>query len=379
MYSPPSGEYETGELESGGHYSCGDESLRFAFLNSWRTGAAKGSGTAVAISGLALGLESLGHRVDVLPPRAVSPSLTLNRLVYNAGLMIRPPGDAYDAVVGFDIDGFLLPEASLGNYGVCLFGISAEERRFEKGWPRVYLSALSHLEKINARRARRTIVPSGHSRRIAIEAYGLKPEKVSVVPLGIDLKLWDSLAAAPPRREDTRPVILSVARQYPRKNTRLLIAAMPEVRRAAPEVLLRVIGGGPMLPALKQQAGELGLGAVVEFWGELASDEIVRRAFFQADVFALPSLQEGFGLVFLESMAAGLPIVAARAAAVPEVAPDGEAAILVSGKDAGELAAVLIALLKDDQLREKLRAGGRARVRRHGWAEVALLFAQAFG
>ena len=83
--------------------------------------------------------------------------------------------------------------------------------------------------------------------------------------------------------------------------------------------------------------------------------------------------------MFLEAMAAGLPIVAARAAAAPEVAPDGEAARLVSGEDAGELAAALIALLKDDQSREKLGAGGRARVRRHGWAEVALLFAQSFG
>ena len=353
--------------------------MRFAFLNSWRSGAAKGSGTAVAISGLALGLERLGHRVEMLAPRPFTPSLTLNRLVYNARLMIRPPGDAFDVVVGFDIDGFLLPEAGLGNYGVCLFGISAEEMRFEKGWPRAYLGALSHLERMNARRARRTIVPSEHSRRIAIEAYGLSPERVSVVPLGIDLALWDSLAAAPPPREDARPTILSVARQYPRKNTRSLIAAMPEVRRAVPEALLRIVGGGPMLPALKRQAGELGLGAAVEFWGEVASDERVRRAFFQADVFALPSLQEGFGLVFLEAMAAGLPIVAARAAAAPEVAPDGEAARLVSGEDAGELAAALIALLKDDQSREKLGAGGRARVRRHGWAEVALLFAQSFG
>ena len=89
----------------------------------------------------------------------------------------------------------------------------------------------------------------------------------------------------------------------------------------------------------------------VEFTGELPTDDEVRKEFFKADVFALPSLQEGFGLVFLEAMAAGLPIVAAHAAAVPEVVPDGEAGILVPPGDVDALAEALIRLLKDEKLR----------------------------
>ncbi len=140
-----------------------------------------------------------------------------------------------------------------------------------------------------------------------------------------------------------------------------------------------------MLPALRRQAGELGLvgaGGVegaVEFLGELPSEDAVRREFFGADVFCLPSLQESFGLVFLEAMAAGLPIVAARAAAIPEVAPAGEVARLVAGEDAGALADALIGLLKDAGERERLGAAGRTRAGGFGWAESARRFAAEFG
>jgi glycosyltransferase involved in cell wall biosynthesis len=360
--------------------------LRIIFFNSWYADRARGSGTAAATSGLARGLESLGHRVETIPPRRRAPGLTARRLLYNFELAMKAPAggaapEEFDLAVGFDIDGFMFCRPPGRCYGVCLLGVSAEESRFERGWPRAYLGAIARLEGANARRADKTIVPSEHSRRAAIEAYGLSPEKVGVVPLGIDLSAWDASAASFPGRGEGRPTILSVARQYPRKNTKSLIAAMPAVRAEVPGALLRIVGGGPMLPALKKQAGELGLGGAegaVEFLGELPSDEAVRREFFGADVFCLPSLQEGFGIVFLEAMAAGLPIVAARAAAIPEVAPAGEVARLVAGEDAGALADALIGLLKDAGERERLGAAGRARAGGFGWAESARRFVAEF-
>ncbi|MFP6869402.1 MAG: glycosyltransferase family 4 protein [Nitrospinota bacterium] len=351
--------------------------MHIAFLNSWYTDAARGSGTAAAVSGLARGLESLGHRVTRVESRLPAPGLTLRRLLYNAEFLFRPPAEGCDLLVGFDIDGFLLPAARRRNFVLCLFGVSAEEMRFERGWPRAYIWALSRLEGRNARRAGRVIVPSEHSRRAAIDAYALEPGRVAVVPLGIDLAAWDALAASASTRTEARPTILTVARQYPRKNTRAIIAALPAVRREVPGVLLRVVGGGPMLPALREQAADLGLSGTVEFLGAVSGDDAVRREFFQADVFCLPSLQEGFGLVFLEAMAAGLPIVAAAAGAVPEVAPDGEAARLIPPGDDDALSAALIGLLKDEEGRKRMGAAGRARVRRYDWVEVAHSFVQS--
>ena len=235
--------------------------------------------------------------MEMVPPRRHVPGLTARRLLYNLELAIKATAGEFDLAVGFDIDGFMCRRPPGRGYGVCLLGVSAEERRFERGWPRAYLGALARLEGANARRADKTIVPSEHSRRVAIEAYGLSPEKVGVVPLGIDLGAWDASAASFPGRGEERPTVLSVARQYPRKNTKSLIAAMPAVRAEVPGAVLRIVGGGPMLPALRRQAEALNLGGpegaggvegAVEFLGELPSEEAVRREFFGADVFCLP-------------------------------------------------------------------------------------------
>ena len=344
--------------------------MRIAFLNSWYTDRVRGSGTAAAISGLCRGLEGLGHEVELISPRIPSPGQIFRRLVYNIDLMTRPLTGHFDSVVGFDIDGFLLPESV--RRVVCLFGISAEEMGYERGWPRLYLGALSRLEGQNARRAFRVIVPSEHSRQVAIDTYGLKPGNVAVVPLGIDLNVWDALCSSAPPRQNGRPTILSVARQYPRKNTELLISSMPVVLGEVPDAYLRIVGGGPMLPVLRKQVESMGLEKSVVFTGELATDDEVRMEFFKADVFALPSLQEGFGLVFLEAMAAGLPVVAARAAATPEVVPDGEVAILFRPGDVGALADALIHLLKNEKLRKQMGRAGRNRVRRYSREEESL-------
>ena len=96
-----------------------------------------------------------------------------------------------------------------------------------------------------------------------------------------------------------------------------------------------------------------------------------------AAVFALPSAQEGFGIVFLEAMASSLPVVAARAAAVPEVVADGSTGILVPVNDHAALAEALMKLLQDEQLRRTLGFAGRDRVRQFDSPIVARKFLQA--
>ena len=341
--------------------------MRIAFLNSWTLDVARGSGTAAAITGLAGGLEENGHSVEIIGPNERASSLLLGRLLYNLELEDRvSPGD-FDLLVGFDIDGFHLRVDV--PFVVYLHGVSADEMRFERGAPRQYLRALSHIERANAGRADRVIVTSEYSRGVACGAYGLAAEKVGVVGNGIHPADWERVRAM---RRPAGGAILSVARQYPRKNTRSLIRAMPRVLEAAPGAKLRVVGGGPSLRSLEKQVAGLGLESAVTLLGEVTDDAAVRREYAAADIFCLPSLQEGFGIAFLEAMAAGLPVVALDAAAAPETV--GDAGLLPPPGDDAALAGALIDLLENEALRGELGRRGIERAASRGWRDVAARF-----
>ncbi len=260
---------------------------------------------------------------------------------------------------------------------VQLKGIAADEARFERGLSAVILRILSILERRNARRADRVVVPSLYSAEVAARAYGLDPERIAVVPEALAPEPWRRLRASSPPRPGTAPTILSVARQYPRKNTHTLLRALLRVTSSLPDVRLRVVGGGPELPRLKAAVRDLGLEDRVDLLGTVADSEDVRREYFRADCFCLPSLQEGFGIVFLEAMAAGLPVVAGRAGAVPEVVPDGEAGLLVDPEDPQEIADAILRVLTDPDLSRRLGAAGVERAERFTPARTADAFLDA--
>ncbi len=355
--------------------------LRILFLDSWLRDRSSGSGSAVAIAGLSRGLESLGHEVTVLRPDRVFPSLDLTRLLYNAGLGLRMAGHDPDLVVGFDFDGGLLSPGSIrGPYVVALKGVMADEARFETGASLRRFKLLTPLEARNARSADRVICTSVYSARQAARQYGLQRGRIRVVPEGIDVPTWSSVAgqAAALRSRGGRPMtILSVARQYRRKNTESLLRAVGRLRVFRPDVKLRVVGEGPELPRLHTLSDKLGLGDSVQFVGSVQGIEALQREYAGADVFCLPSLQEGFGIVWLEAMASGLPIVAARAGATPEVAPHDEVSLLVAPDDDAALAEALELLLADDGLRQKLGEAGARRWRSYDWPTVARRFLSA--
>jgi len=349
----------------------GTDALEILFLDSWFADRARGSGSAVAIAGLAGGLRALGHRVTMLRPRIRLPASDLTRLVANVGYRRRVRTLPADLVVGFDLDGFLTAPRGI-RYVVALKGVAADELRFERGWTRLRFHLLARLERANVRRADRVIATSEYSRGAAMAAYDLPPGKIGVVPEGIDVATWEHRGVQ--EQGGGAPVIVSVARQYPRKNTATLIRAMPRVTSAVPGTRLRIIGGGPEVPRLEALVRRLGLTETVELTGSLGGAAQVRDELARADVFCLPSRQEGFGIVFLEAMAAGLPIVAAARGAVPEVAPHGEVSLLVDPDDVEGLAGALVRTLEDPVLRRRLVQAGAARWRNYSWPRIAHLF-----
>jgi glycosyltransferase involved in cell wall biosynthesis len=114
----------------------------------------------------------------------------------------------------------------------------------------------------------------------------------------------------------------------------------------------------------------------VSFLKSLLSVDTLRDEYARASVFCLPSLQEGFGIVFLEAMSHGLPIVAVESGSVPEVAPHGETSLLVPPGDPDALAHALIRVLTDSKLGMRLGKAGRQRARRYNWTAAAGAFVE---
>jgi glycosyltransferase involved in cell wall biosynthesis len=348
--------------------------VRLAFLTSTPLTVEEGSGTFVGIDTLAEGLRRLGHRVAIRTLGFRTRFHTLDRYLYNLGVARRPPDG--DVIVGFDLDGFLWARRRRRPFVVCLKGIIADELLNERGWVRALLSRQARWERLNVARADRVVVPSEYSAAAADRVYGVEPATLRVVPEPIDLNDWDRRLGSAERRPSDRPTVLSVGRMYRRKRFDDLLRAATLLRQRVPDVQVRIVGAGPELARLRALHIRLDLHDTVVFLGQVSRSALTVE-YASADCFCLPSVQEGFGIVFSEAMAAGLPIVACRVAAVPEVVPDRRAGLLVNPHSPEELATALETLLGNPGLRKMLGGGGRERVDELAPHRVAARFIEA--
>ena len=343
--------------------------MRIAFLTSTPLDFARGSGTFAGISTLARAAESLGAEISFFTPSLRLPVYTLERLWFNRQLR-RQDFRAFDAVVGFDLDGWQVA----GRHGVphvaSIKGVIADEMRFESGLTRRTLAIQAACERAHVRRAGLVMTTSRYAAARLVQLYGLAAEP-RIVPECIDLEAWRSLFARQPAEPAPGAfVVLCVCRFYPRKRVGLLLEAAAKLRAHIPELEMRIVGRGPEEAPLRRRAVELGLERTVRWLGDVSQAELARE--YQAcDVFCLPSVQEGFGIVFLEAMAAAKPIVAARVAAVPEVVTDG---LLVEPENAQALADAIARLHADPALRRDLGARGSRAVEQYDARRVAARF-----
>jgi len=348
--------------------------MRISFLTSTPLTPTEGSGTFVGIRELHRALTTLGHAVELRGLGIRSGFHTFDRWLYNMRVRMKPP--AADLVAGFDLDGFLWARRRRTRFVASLKGIIADELRNERGWVRVLLSVQARWERRNVRLADRVIVTSRYCAEVARREYGVPEAKLAVVPEPIDHDEWEAVFARVSRRAADRPVVLCVARLYPRKRVQDLLEAVHRLRRRIPGLQLRVVGQGPEWSRLLRLRSELGLGDAVLFLGEVSRRQLAEE-YLSADCFCLPSVQEGFGIVFLEAMAAGKPVVACRAAAVPEVVPDGKAGMLVPPRSPDDLALALERTLSDPRLAKELGETGRQWVRQFAAPRIAARFLEA--
>jgi glycosyltransferase involved in cell wall biosynthesis len=353
--------------------------VRVDLLSSTPPSAIEGSGTFVALDGLARGLTALGHQVVFHPLRVRTGFHTLDRWLYNAAMTAVPPRG--DLVIGVDLDGFLWARWRRRRGPAPVFvaapkGIIADELRNERGWVRILLGVQARWERRNLHRADRVIVTSQYCADVVRALYGVPAARIAVVPEPIDLTEWRRRFAEAERRPADRPTVLAVARMYPRKRLADLLEAAISLRARIPRVEIRIVGNGPEMPALRLQRTRSGLEATVTLLGDVTRQTLAAE-YVNAHCFCLPSVQEGFGIAFTEAMAAGLPVVACRAAAVPEVVLDGVTGLLVSPRRCEELAQALETLLMNEGLRKDMGEAGRRRVQAFDLAPVARRFLEA--
>jgi phosphatidylinositol alpha-1,6-mannosyltransferase len=143
-----------------------------------------------------------------------------------------------------------------------------------------------------------------------------------------------------------------------------LLEAWPLVAARFPDARLVLAGTGDDVPRLKAKAAALGLGSKAIFTG-FVSRPVLTSLYQHAAVFAMPSREEGFGLVYLEAMVHGLPCIGSIHDAAGDVIEDGKTGFLVDQANTEELADRLLCLLSDGNRRAEMGAAGRRRVEQH--------------
>ena len=337
--------------------------VRIRFLTSTPLDIRRGSGTYVGIHVLARALETLGHHVEIDTPGVKLPVFTAQRLLFNR--MVRARTDC-DLTVGFDMDGYRI--AGESGHVASLKGVIADEVRFESGATRLTMGVQARCEREHVRSASLVLATSRYSAGRAREFYGLE-RLPTVVPELIDLAEWRRLLAAQAPAPASRFTVLFVGRFYRRKRVDVLLRAAAALRERVPSLEVRLVGDGPCRQALRQLADA----RTVTWLGDVTRAQLVAE-YQRADVFCLPSVQEGFGIVLLEAMAAGKPIIGARAAAIPEVIPHG---VLVEPESAEALAAGIEELHRSPEKRAELARVGGVWVEQFDALRVAQLFLDA--
>lgn len=192
----------------------------------------------------------------------------------------------------------------------------------------------SRMERYAARRADRVIAMCQENARDVRDQYGVPEGVIRAIPPGVRPERFSEASPG-------GPVMLSVGRLHQRKGLDHLVRAMPEVVGRVPGARLLIAGRGEREGDLRRLVGELGLGGSVEFLG-FVPDDALPGLYARAAVFAMPSVYEGFGLVMLEAMASGLPVVAFRTGGAPELVREGETGYLADPSTLGDrLARVL--------------------------------------
>lgn len=205
------------------------------------------------------------------------------------------------------------------------------------------------------------LAPSQFTAERMASLNGLPTGRVRVIPHSLPP---DWPAAAPPPRANDPLRLLAVSRLDAAdmfKGIEAVLTALGSIRGSVPAFELIIAGDGTDRARLESISRTAGLDSIVRFAGRV-TDSDLRNLYAFSDIFVLPSSKEGFGLVYLEAMSFGLPVIAARAGGVTDIIEDGVSGLLASPDDLAALSHALRTLITDAAERERIARNALARV-----------------
>lgn len=323
----------------------------------------RSGGMERVVQGLAEGAAALGHEVEVVAveglggradPRRGRSSITRVFSFGNLGAQEIAPGYITGVWKRADVIHVHHPHP-LADVACLLRPGSAPVVVTQHGdsWRTIY----HPLSRLVLRKASSIVVPSRAHVALCREMHGFE-SKAEIIPFGIDDARWNLV---PPTAEGSPPRAIFIGRLVGWKGVDILLRALEHV----PDLLLDVVGAGPDASRLRTLAQALAVADRVRWFGEHPDEDLPRRM-ADADFLVLPSVtvQEMFGLVLLEAMAAGRPVITtAVPSGVREVSVPGETGLEVPLRDVRALATAMQQLAADPALRERMGNAGRERVR----------------
>lgn len=216
---------------------------------------------------------------------------------------------------------------------------------FEKSWPlpvHRYIAVSAALKHDFLARS------STDPKRVVVVHNGIRPERFSQARPLPELKALGS------------PLIGTALRLTHQKGIDVLLQAAPLILQRYPAASLLISGQGPLEKELQEKVARMGLAERIIFLGFV---ENLPEFLASLDIFVLPSRTEGLGIIILEALASGVPVLASNVGGIPEIITSGTHGLLVPAQDPGQLAAGIEKLWEDQNLRENLVKNGKERIR----------------
>ena len=254
--------------------------------------------------------------------------------------------------------------------------VHATEAGRHQGWlPGPLSDAIHSIEHWLVHEADGVIACSHHMREEVVQLFAPRPDHVSVIANGIDVKRWcaepDRIAHAREAHARTGPLIVFVGRLEWEKGAHTLIDALPRLRRRIPGVRAVIAGRGGHADELQRQVRARRLASVVDFVGWLPEPEL-HGLVAAADALVVPSLYEPFGMVALEGAALGAPLVVARTGGLAEFVDDGVTGRVFEPGDVESLADAVTEAIRDPEGSRSIAEAARQKARdSYGWPLIA--------
>ena len=342
-------------------------------------------GVTAHVAQLARALGRSGHEIQVLAPHSPSRDFQDSDLLVPFGRSVPLPSGGSTARVTlswwlypkirallkkeqFDIIHLHEPMVPILPLCVLEFSKSVNVGTFHASYSRQHLyRAFQPIIKRWQKRLHGSIAVSPAARRYVNNTF---PGEYEIIPNGIDYKHFSANVAPLPQYQDGKLNILFVGRLEKRKGLRYLLEAYSKLKWEMPNTRLIVVGPGNPDKESYRILSSHGL-RDVEFAGRVSYDELPRY-YATADIFCSPATGgESFGIVLLEAMSAGKPVVASDIEGFRGIMTDGEQGLLVTKKDTGGLANALGRLARDPELRSKLGGQGSRSAEDYRWEVVA--------